>query len=126
MGEAERAQASGAFTSDVVSTSRPTIRERMPPPIRPCQNATSMPAQAENAICDWRIDMRETASMNEMLEEILDRIAHGVRAVRGAAIVNGAVGSTYGLTPQEVEEWRGSAPALDYKSDICEPADRTA
>lgn len=69
-------------------------------------------------------DMRETASMSEMLQEILERVASGVRAVRCAAIVNGFVSSTYGLTAAEVEEWRKSAPALDYKSDICERSDK--
>jgi hypothetical protein len=69
-------------------------------------------------------DMRETASLGEMLHEIIDRIGNGVRSIRGAAIVNGAVTSAEGITPEEVEQWRASAPALDYKNDICEPSDR--
>jgi hypothetical protein len=36
-------------------------------------------------------DMRETASLVEMIDEVLARVERGVRAVRGAAIVNGEV-----------------------------------
>ena len=36
-------------------------------------------------------DMRETASLGEMLDEILARVDRGVRAVRSSAIVNGCV-----------------------------------
>jgi len=69
-------------------------------------------------------DMRETASLGEMLEEILVRVDRGVRAVRGAAIVNGEVLSARGLTIEEVEEWRRSVSGLDYRSEICEASDR--
>lgn len=69
-------------------------------------------------------DMRETASLGEMLEEILARVAAGVRAVRAAAIVNGCVFRADGITAEEVEQWRSSTDALDYKSDICDAADR--
>ena len=69
-------------------------------------------------------DMRETASLNEMLEEILARVDRGVRAVRSAAIVNGCVLSARGLSVDEVEAWRTSTFAQDYKSDICEPSDK--
>jgi hypothetical protein len=70
-------------------------------------------------------DMRETASLGEMLEEILARVDRGVRAVRSAAIVNGCVMRASGLSVDEVEEWRRTTSAQDYKSDICEPKDRT-
>jgi hypothetical protein len=69
-------------------------------------------------------DMRETASLGEMLDEILARIDRGVRAVRSAAIVNGCVFRARGLSVDEVEGWRASAFAQDYKSDICEPKDK--
>lgn len=69
-------------------------------------------------------DMRETASLGEMLDEILLRVDRGVRAVRSAAIVNGCVLRARGLATQEVEDWRASAFAQDYKSDICEPHDK--
>jgi hypothetical protein len=69
-------------------------------------------------------DMRETASLSEMLEEILAQIDAGVRAVRAAMIVNGCVLSVRGLSKDEVEAWRTSVFAQDYKSDICEASDR--
>src|SRR4029079_17293814 len=47
-------------------------------------------------------DMRETASLGEMLEEILARIELGVRAVRSAAIVGGRVVKAHDVTIPEV------------------------
>jgi hypothetical protein len=70
-------------------------------------------------------DMRETASLGDMLEEILARVDRGVRAVRSATIVNGCVLAARGLAIEEAEQWRQSVPALDYKSDVCEASDRT-
>jgi hypothetical protein len=70
-------------------------------------------------------DMRETASLGEMLDEILARVDRGVRAVRSAAIVNGCVLRARGFSVEEVETWRSSKAAQDYKSDLCEPRDRT-
>jgi hypothetical protein len=70
-------------------------------------------------------DMRETASLGDMLEEILARVDRGVRAVRSATIVNGCVLAARGLAIEEAERWRQSVPALDYKSDVCEASDRT-
>ena len=69
-------------------------------------------------------DMRETASLGEMLDEILARVDRGVRAVRSAAIVNGCVLRARGLSIDEVEAWRTSAFAQDYKRDMCEPSDK--
>jgi len=68
--------------------------------------------------------MRETASLNEMLEEILARVGRGVRAIRGALIVNGCVMRAAGLTTDDVEDWRTSKVAQDHKMDSCEPRDR--
>lgn len=69
-------------------------------------------------------DMRENASLGEMLQQVLAQIDRGVRAVHGAMIVNGCVMAVRGLTVDEIEEWRTSAFAQDYKSDICEASDR--
>jgi hypothetical protein len=69
-------------------------------------------------------DMRETASLGEMLDEILARVDRGVRAVRSAAIVNGCVMRARSLSVEEVETWRATTFAQDYKSDICEPHDK--
>jgi hypothetical protein len=69
-------------------------------------------------------DMRETASLGEMLDEILARVDRGVRSVRAAAIVNGCVLRSRSLSIDEVEAWRTSAFAQDYKHDLCEPHDK--
>jgi hypothetical protein len=69
-------------------------------------------------------DMRETASLGEMLDEILARVDRGVRAVRSAAIVNGCVFRARNLSIDEVEAWRTGTFAQDYKRDICEPSDK--
>jgi hypothetical protein len=69
-------------------------------------------------------DMRENASLGEMLNQVLAQIDRGVRAVRGAMIVNGCVMAVRGLAVEDVEEWRTSVFAQDYKSDICEASDR--
>jgi len=69
-------------------------------------------------------DMRENASLAEMLRQILAQVDRGVRAVRGAMLVNGCVMGVRGLTVEEVDEWRTSVFAQDYKSDICEASDR--
>jgi hypothetical protein len=69
-------------------------------------------------------DMRETASLGEMLAGILAQIERGVRSVRGAVIVNGRVLCARGIATGEVETWRTSVFAQDYKSDICEASDR--
>jgi len=69
-------------------------------------------------------DMRETASLGEMLDEILARVDRGVRSVRAAAIVNGCVLRARSLSIDDVEAWRKSTFAQDYKSDVCEPSDR--
>ena len=69
-------------------------------------------------------DMRETASLIEMLDEILARVDRGVRAVRSSAIVNGCVLRARNLATEDVEAWRATTSAQDYKSDMCEPKDK--
>ena len=69
-------------------------------------------------------DMRETASLSDMADEILERVDRGVRAVRSALILDGSPIRARGIGLGDVEAWRVSSLADDYKSDICEPADR--
>ena len=59
-------------------------------------------------------DMRETASLSELLEDVLQRIEAGVRTTRVAAVVNGKVLSARGLPWQEAKEW---ASNLDLECD---------
>jgi hypothetical protein len=69
-------------------------------------------------------DMRETASLDEMVDEILERVDRGVRAIRSAVIVGGRVLRTRDISGEEVATWKKSKLAEDYKEDICEPSDK--
>ena len=69
-------------------------------------------------------DLRETASLGEMVDEILSRVDRGVRAVRSAVIVGGEVFRSRDISIDEVENWRTSKFAEDYTSDICEATDK--
>lgn len=69
-------------------------------------------------------DLRETASLGEMVDEILSRVDRGVRAVRSAVIVGGEVFRSRDISIDEVESWRTSKFAEDYTSDICEATDK--
>lgn len=69
-------------------------------------------------------DMRETASLREMVDEILKRVDRGVRAVRSAVIVGGKVLRSRDIPAEEVESWKKSKLGEDYKDDICEPSDK--
>ena len=69
-------------------------------------------------------DMRETASLGEMLDEILARVDRGVRAVRSAAIVNGCVLETRDVVGRGGRGLARQPSRRIIKSDICEPSDR--
>ena len=69
-------------------------------------------------------DMRETASLQQMVDEVLAQVDLGVRAIRSAIIVNGRILRARGITVEEVDAWRSSKFADDYTSDICEASDR--
>lgn len=69
-------------------------------------------------------DMRETASLTELVEEVLARIQRGVRAVHDAILVDGRIAETRGITQKEVEDWRASEFGTTYTQDPCESADR--
>jgi hypothetical protein len=67
-------------------------------------------------------ELRETASLDEMLADILTRIEHGVRSIRSAFIIDGRIVETRDVATNEVEEWR--ALNQGYSNDLCEPKDR--
>ena len=69
-------------------------------------------------------DLRETASLGEMTDEILLQVDRGVRAVRSAVIVGGQVLRSRDISIDEVEAWRNSSFAADYTSDVCEATDK--
>lgn len=69
-------------------------------------------------------DLRETASLGDLVQEVLLRVERGVRAVRSAAIVNGKVLNTHNVTAEEVERWRESPEAENVAQQDCETADK--
>jgi len=69
-------------------------------------------------------DMRETASLDEMLDEVMSRVEQGVRSVRSSAIIHGRVVKARGVDHQVVEGWRTTREGSDYREDACDPEDR--
>jgi hypothetical protein len=68
-------------------------------------------------------ELRETASLDEMLADVLNRIEHGVRCVRSAVIVEGRILETRNMSVNDVEDWR--ALNEGFSRDLCEPKDKT-
>ena len=69
-------------------------------------------------------DLRETASLGDLVQEVLLRIERGVRAVRSAAIINGKVMNVHNVTAEEVERWRKSPEASNIAEQDCESHDK--
>jgi hypothetical protein len=69
-------------------------------------------------------DMRETASLSELVDEVLVRIEEGVRTTRIAAIIGDAVVKSRGISLDEVKAWMSSDNAASCAERICESADR--
>jgi hypothetical protein len=59
-----------------------------------------------------------------MVDEVLERVDRGVRAVRSAVIIRGRVLRSREIPKEEVEAWKKTKLAEDYRSDICEPSDK--
>jgi hypothetical protein len=69
-------------------------------------------------------DMRETASLTEMLDDILRRIEGGVRSIRGAAIIGGRIARTRHVDLADAEAWLTSEHGLTCASDVCDSGDK--
>lgn len=54
-------------------------------------------------------DLRETAGLAELLDEVLERVAAGVRAARAAILVDGSVAATRDVAADEVAAWLARA-----------------
>lgn len=67
-------------------------------------------------------DLRETASLQEMLDETLARIEAGVRSVHNAFIIHGRIMATRDVSTAAVEDWRGEHAG--FSNDLCEPKDK--
>jgi hypothetical protein len=68
-------------------------------------------------------DMRETASLSELLEEVLQRVEKGVRAVRAAAIIETRVLNTRKVPLEEVEQWLSSSAGVSCREELCKSDD---
>ena len=68
-------------------------------------------------------DMRETASLSELLDDVLQRIEAGVRTTRVAALINGQVLKARGVSIEDAAAW-ASGVDLDCVGGICEISDR--
>ena len=69
-------------------------------------------------------DLRETATTQELVDEVLDRIERGVRCVRSAAIIDGDVTNTRGVAAEQVESWRSTVQGQTFTDDDCDPKDK--
>ena len=69
-------------------------------------------------------DMRETASLDELVNDILRRVEDGVRTVRAAAVIDGKVQCARGIAPKEVESWLRGDHARSCHERLCETADK--
>jgi hypothetical protein len=69
-------------------------------------------------------DMRETASMDELLDEVLGRITKGVRASRGAVLIGGKLAAALEVADADLRRWRDEHQ-LDPTADSldCVPSD---
>ncbi|MEO7276924.1 MAG: hypothetical protein ABIW33_02745, partial [Sphingomicrobium sp.] len=67
-------------------------------------------------------ELRETASLDELLSETLERIQAGVRAVRSALVLDGRITETRNIGVAEATSWR--AMNQGFSGDLCDPKDR--
>ena len=70
-------------------------------------------------------ELRESATMQELLEETLHRIEAGVRTTRLAVLIGNAVAATRGIAPDAVKEWTKKFDADACSDAVCSAADQT-
>ncbi len=66
-------------------------------------------AEMRRDLPDCLRDLRHFATLPELVEEVLERIAAGVRSARLALILDGRVAGTRGTGPEAVEAWLAAA-----------------
>ena len=69
-------------------------------------------------------DLRETASLGELIDDVLARIIKGVRTTHVAAVIDQGVFRTRGISKEKVEEWRDGTIGWDRLDDVCHPKDK--
>jgi hypothetical protein len=69
-------------------------------------------------------DLREVASLPELLDDVLLRVKAGVRTVRGAIAMDGEVRQVFGATPEEAKAWlAGFSAAPEAEKIACDAGD---
>jgi hypothetical protein len=69
-------------------------------------------------------DLRDTASLSELSEAMLDALSVAVRASRSAALVDNEVQAVRDVSPDEVSDWLGRAPPNAAVDELdCDRAD---
>jgi len=69
-------------------------------------------------------DLRETADLGELIDEILARILHGVQTTHVASIIDQGVFRARGIDREKVDEWKDQTPNWDSREEILHPSDR--
>jgi len=69
-------------------------------------------------------DLRETADLGELIDDVLARIMKGVVTMHAAAIIDQGVFRARGASKERVEEWRAETPGWDNLDELCVPSDK--
>jgi hypothetical protein len=69
-------------------------------------------------------DLRETASLGELIDDVLARIIKGVRTTHIASIIDQGVFRTRGVSKEQVEEWKQQTPEWECTEELCHARDK--
>jgi hypothetical protein len=69
-------------------------------------------------------ELRESASMEELLGETLKRIEAGVRTTRLAVLIDGAVAASRGIAANAVADWLKEFDPATCRDEVCASSDR--
>ena len=69
-------------------------------------------------------ELRETASLPDLLQEVLGRIEAGVRTTRIAVLLDGAVAASKGIAADELARWLNDFDPETCKGELCSTSDR--
>src|SRR3954447_1751703 len=69
-------------------------------------------------------DLRETANLGELIDDVLARIMKGVRTIHISAIIDQGVFRARGLSKEAVEQWQQTTPEWASSKEILHPRDK--
>ena len=69
-------------------------------------------------------ELRESASIDELLDETLSRIEEGTRATRMAVIADGKIAAIRGVSPDAVDDWLIGFDPASCRDDLCSVSDK--